>query len=202
MKNLTIENIHTGRLRPYSRNAKDHPEKQIQQLAASIKVFGFNNPILIDEGDEIIAGHGRLAAANIVGLDIVPAIRLSHLTEAQKRAYRLADNKIAENGGWNIGLLKLEIAELETICTDLDISVTGFGSIELDVMFNTGDMKPADPKANAVPYIQESEIVTRPGDVWQVGVHRIICGNSLEEENLRKAAAGQSGRYGSARCAL
>jgi DNA modification methylase len=186
MPNIIIEYISPDLLRSYSRNAKNHPEKQIAQIAASIKEFGFNNPILVDEAGEIIAGHGRLAAAKVIGLDAVPVIRLAHLSEAQKRAYRLADNKIAENGGWNTDLLRLEISELETICGDLDISITGFDSIELDVMFNAGDMKSADPKANTVPYVPENEIVTRPGDIWLLGSHRIICGNSLESETFER----------------
>ena len=176
---LSIENIALNQICAYAKNAKNHPEGQVQQIAASIRQFGFNNPILVDENLEIIAGHGRVAAAQVLGLDTVPIIRLSHLSNAQKRAYRLADNKIAENGGWNADLLRLEISELEQICGDLDISVTGFSNVELDVLA-VGDKPIADPKANNVPYIPESEIVTRPGDVWCIGDHRIICGNSLD----------------------
>ena len=106
MKTLTIENVALGQIRAYAKNAKNHPESQIQQIAASIQQFGFNNPILVDENLEIIAGHGRMAAAQLLGLDTVPVIRLAHLSDAQKRTYRLADNKIAENGGWNADLLR------------------------------------------------------------------------------------------------
>lgn len=113
MKTLTIENVALNQIRAYEKNAKNHPESQIQQIAASIQQFGFNNPILVDENLEIIAGHGRMAATQVLGLDTVPVIRLAHLSDAQKRAYRLADNKIAENGGWNADLLRLEISELE-----------------------------------------------------------------------------------------
>lgn len=176
---LSIENIALNQICAYAKNAKNHPEGQVQQIAASIRQFGFNNPILVDENLEIIAGHGRVAAAQILGMDTVPVIRLSHLSDVQKRAYRLADNKIAENGGWNADLLRLEISELEQICDDLDISVTGFSDVELDVLA-VGDKPAADPKANSVPYIPENEIVTRPGDVWCIGDHQIICGNSLD----------------------
>lgn len=179
MANLTIENVALNQIRAYAKNAKNHPEDQIQQIATSIRQFGFNNPILVDENLEIIAGHGRMAAAQVLGLDTVPVIRLSHLSEAQKRAYRLADNKIAENGGWNAEFLRLEISELEQICGDLDMSVTGFTDVELDVLA-TGDKQTADPEANNVPYIPENEIVTRLGDVWCIGNHRIVCGNSLD----------------------
>lgn len=185
MGTLSIENIAIGDIRPYVKNAKNHPEKQIQQIAASIREFGFNNPILIDELGEIIAGHGRLAAAQVIGLTVVPVVRLTHLSAAQKRAYRLADNKIAENGGWNADILKLELSELETVCDDFDISITGFDSIEIDVLQN-GNEKPADPKTNAVPFIAESDIVSQIGDIWQIGEHRIICGNSLEVETFEK----------------
>lgn len=182
---MKIETMALNQIRAYAKNAKNHPEGQVQQIAASIRQFGFNNPILVDENLEIIAGHGRVAAAQILGMDTVPVIRLSHLSDAQKRAYRLADNKIAENGGWNADLLRLEISELEQICDDLDISVTGFSDVELDVL-SMDDRQAADPKANNVPYIPENEIVTRPGDVWCIGDHRIICGNSLDAETFEK----------------
>lgn len=179
MKTLTIENVALNQIRAYAKNAKNHPESQIQQIAASIQQFGFNNPILVDENLEIIAGHGRMAAAQLLGLDTVPVIRLAHLSDAQKRAYRLADNKIAENGGWNADLLRLEISELEQICGDMDVSITGFSDVELDIL-TMDNRTTADSKANNVPYIPENEIVTRPGDVWCIGDHRIICGNSLD----------------------
>ena len=179
MKTLTIENVALGQIRAYVKNAKNHPESQIQQIAASIQQFGFNNPILVDENLEIIAGHGRMAAAQLLGLDTVPVIRLAHLSDAPKRAYRLADNKIAENGGWNADLLRLEISELEQICGDMDVSIPGFSDVELDVL-TMDNRTTADSKANNVPYIPENEIVTRPGDVWCIGDHRIICGNSMD----------------------
>lgn len=176
---LSIKNVSLKQIRAYEKNAKNHPESQIQQIAASIRQFGFTNPILVDENLEIIAGHGRMAAAQLLGLDTVPVIRLVHLSDAQKRAYRLADNKIAENGGWNEDLLRLEISELEQICGDMDVSITGFSDVELDIL-TMDNRTTADSKANNVPYIPENEIVTRPGDVWCIGDHRIICGNSLD----------------------
>lgn len=176
---LSIENVSLKQIRAYEKNAKNHPESQIQQITASIRQFGFTNPILVDENLEIIAGHGRMAAAQLLGLDTVPVIRLAHLSDAQKRAYRLADNKIAENGGWNEDLLRLEISELEQICGDMDVSIMGFSDVELDIL-TMDNRTTADSKANNVPYIPENEIVTRPGDVWCIGDHRIICGNSLD----------------------
>lgn len=116
MNNLEIKNTNIGQIHGYERNARNHPESQIKQIIKSVIEFGFNNPILIDEHGEIIAGHGRYIAAKQMGLSTVPTITLSHLNEKQKRAYRLADNKIAENGGWNLELLQLEIKDLEQIC--------------------------------------------------------------------------------------
>lgn len=184
-QNLHIENMALGLLKSYANNAKVHSEKQIQQIASSIKHFGFNNPILIDENNEIIARHGRYEAAKIMQLPEVPSIRLMHLSAAQKRAYRLADNKIAENGGWNEDLLRLEIAALETLCNDFDITITGFNELELDVLMNP-DIKSANPKTNSVPFTPENEIISKLGDVWLLGKHRIICGNSLEKSNFDK----------------
>jgi len=180
MASLKIETVNISELKAYSQNPKDHPEKQIQQIAASIKEFGFNTALLIDETNEIIAGHGRLEAAKILQLDTVPVIRLSHLSEAQKRAYRLADNKIAENGGWNTDLLRLEISELEQICNDFDITITGFEDLEIDVLTNPNETKTADEQLNKIPYVPENEIVSKIGDIWTLVNHKIICGNSLE----------------------
>lgn len=181
---LKIEIVDIQQIRPYTNNAKEHSEKQIAQIAESIRQFGFNNPVLIDEVGEIIAGHGRVAAAQVLNLASVPVIQLRHLSPAQKMAYRLADNKISENGGWNTELLKLELEKIESNCENLDLSVTGFDSIELDVMLSTSTPKEADTRANVVPYIPENEIISRPGDIWQIGPHRIICGNSLDESTF------------------
>lgn len=184
MPQIEIDHIAVNELKPYATNAKEHSEKQIAQIAESIQQFGFNNPILIDETGEIIAGHGRMAAAKILDLETVPVIRLSHLSPAQKMAYRLADNKIAENGGWNVETLKLELEKIESTCENMDLSVTGFDSIELDVLFNQNTPKATDERTNSIPYVPESEIITRPGDIWQIGPHRIICGDSLTESTF------------------
>jgi len=192
MNELKIEYIPLSQIREYGKNAKLHPDKQLQQLAISYKRFGFNNPILIDEVDEIIAGHGRKAAAELAGMDVVPVIRLSHLSEAQKRAYRLADNKISEMGGWDTEMLKLELAEIEVICEDFDITDTGFDTLEIDSMSapEKADKEKVDEKANAVPFVPDDEIVTDRGDIWQIGKHRIICGDSLSEETYQKLMDG------------
>ena len=193
---LIIENINLTSLKTYHNNAKVHNEEQLQALASSIKQFGFNSPILIDEKNEIIAGHGRFEAAKIIDLTEVPVIRLNHLSEIQKRAYRLADNKINELGGWNENTLKLELAELETLCDDFDITITGFDTVELDVLLGDSQKEHKISEAlNAEPYVPENEIVTKPGDVWLLGKHRIICGNSLDEATFSKLMNGKKQRW-------
>ncbi len=125
-------------LAPDPRNARTHPKRQIEQLVASIRAFGFTNPILADADGVVIAGHGRLQAANVMGLKDVPVIVLPHLNEVQKRALRLADNKIALNAGWDLDLLKLELTELAAMDVDLDLTVTGFSTGEIDVVLQGG----------------------------------------------------------------
>lgn len=188
MNKLQIENLKLGDIHAYKNNAKKHPESQVQQIISSITKFGFNNPILIDENNEIIAGHGRFMAAQVMNLETVPTVKLSHLTDAQKRAYRLADNKIAENGGWNKELLSLEIKDLEKICLNDNFVIQdiGFNDAELDSIVNFTDTKPINPKTNAVPFIPEDEIISKPGDIWQLSKHRIICGDSLNPETFAK----------------
>lgn len=188
MNKLQIENLKLDDIHAYKNNAKKHPESQVQQIISSITKFGFNNPILIDENNEIIAGHGRFMAAQVMNLETVPTVKLSHLTDAQKRAYRLADNKIAENGGWNKELLSLEIKDLEKICLNDNFVIQdiGFNDAELDSIVNFTDAKVINQKTNAVPFIPEDEIISKPGDIWQLGKHRIICGNSLNPKTFAK----------------
>src|SRR5215208_7579547 len=148
-------------LKPDPRNARTHPKRQIEQLCASLRQFGFTNPVLIDEQSVLIAGHGRLRAAREIGLTEVPTIELVGLSEAQKRALRLADNKIALNAGWDLDLLRIELGELAAIDVDLDLTVTGFSTGELDVLF-----RHADPDDDLIPPLPE-EPRTEPGDIWR-----------------------------------
>lgn len=133
---LKIENIPVERLIPFANNSRTHDDAQVAQIAASIREFGFTNPILIDENDGIIAGHGRLMAARKLGLEDVPCIRLSHLTEAQKRAYVIADNKLALNAGWDEELLKIELSALQA--EGFDVGLTGFSADELAALIEAG----------------------------------------------------------------
>ncbi len=165
---------------PDPRNARSHPKRQLEQIAASIREFGFTNPILIDPDGAIIAGHGRLHAAKAVGLTEVPTIPLSGLSEAQQRALRLADNKIALGAGWDLDLLKLELSELSAIDVDLDLSLTGFSTGEIDVILEG----PVDPEDEVIPALPETPR-TKPGDIWILGEHRIGCGDGRDLEFLQ-----------------
>jgi DNA modification methylase len=162
-------------LTPDPRNARTHPRRQIEQIVASIRAFGFTNPILTDPEGSLIAGHGRLRAAKEIGLAEVPVIELAGLSEAEQRALRLADNKIALNAGWDVEILKLELSDLSTSGFDIDLSLTGFSSGEIDVVL-AGSPDPDDEVIPAVP----SEPRTRPGDIWQLGEHRIGCGDGRD----------------------
>lgn len=163
---------------PDPRNARTHSKRQIEQIAASIQSFGFTNPILIDPAGGIIAGHGRLRAAKALGLKDVPTIALEGLSEAQKRALRLADNKIALNAGWDVDLLKLELGELAAL--DVDLSLTGFSTGEIDVVLKS----PVDPDDELIPAVPETP-QTRPGDIWILGDHRIGCGDGRDHTFLQ-----------------
>ena len=168
-------------LKPDPRNARTHPKRQIEQLVRSISEFGFTNPVLIDETDVLVAGHGRLRAAKELGLERVPAIQLVGLSDAQKKALRLADNKIALNAGWDVEILKLELDEIGTLDIDFDLSLTGFSSGEIDVALRAVN-DPDDEVIPAVPVQPRTEL----GDIWVLGKHRIGCGDGRDVEFLRR----------------
>ena len=188
MADLEITNISVSDLVPYARNSRTHDDAQVAQIAASIKEFGWTNPVLIDGEQGIIAGHGRVLAARKLGIDQVPCIRLDHLTEAQRRAYVIADNKLALNAGWDEELLKIEIDELKAI--DFDIDLLGFDDDEL------GDILAEPPAAgltdeDAVPDLQE-KAATVEGDVWLLGRHRLMCGDSTSIDAVERLLSGAS----------
>lgn len=167
-------------LKPYDRNARTHSDKQIHQIAASIKQFGFNNPILIDDKKQIIAGHGRVLAAKELGLDKVPTVCLSHMSEAEKRAYIIADNRLAELAGWDDEILSLEFQHLlEIPDLDFDVEIIGFNTAEIDVIIGKDDAEQDDDADDQFkPYAGPAK--TKVGDIWALGEHRLICGDSLE----------------------
>lgn len=166
-------------LRPDPRNPRKHSRQQINALARSIKSFGFNAPVLTDEHGRMIAGHGRLEAARKLGINRVPVIVLDDLTEAQAQAYLLADNKLADRSDWDETLLAIHLKELSQIALDFEIEDTGFETPEIDLLIHGLD--DADDKDEVDDFQQaEGPAVTKPGDIWVLGDHRIYCGNSLE----------------------
>jgi len=177
------------RLKPYERNARTHSAEQVAQIAASIVEFGFTNPILVDSGDGIIAGHGRLQAARELGLSTVPVVVLDHLSDRQRRAYVLADNQLALNAGWDLELLRTELQDL--VADDFDLSVIGFSDEELeDLLPDVEELPPEDADDEAVPEIPE-EPITKPGDVWLLGKHRLMCGDSTSLTEVERLMAGE-----------
>lgn len=187
---MNIEKIDISVLIPYARNARTHSDEQIAQIAGSIKEFGFNNPVLIDKDNGVIAGHGRLAAARKLGLKEVPCIRLEHLTETQRKAYILADNRIALNSGWEAELLSLELSEL--LDGGVNLESLGFDADEIDALLNKIEPTEGLTDEDATPEVPE-EPVTKPGDVWILGKHRLMCGDSTSIEQAEKLMGGVKG---------
>jgi hypothetical protein len=192
---LTIELVPTASLTANPQNAKRHPERQIFSLAENMSKFGFHHPLLIDENGMIIGGHARLAAARLLKLDSVPAIRFGHLTAAQKRAVALADNKLAELGTWDADVLSLELTELlaEASELDFDVSITGFDTADIDLHILGGDgVSPGKPDpADNVPAPANAETpITSRGDVWVCGPHRLYCGSALDATSYRTLLGG------------
>lgn len=181
-----IEQIDIENLIPYARNSRTHSDSQVAQIAASIKEFGFTNPVLIDEDGGIIAGHGRVMAARKLGLDSVPAIRLGYLTEAQKRAYVIADNKLALNAGWDDEMLKLELQELQDL--NFDLGLTGFDPDELAKLLEPEQVEGLTDE-DAVPDVPE-EPKTKLGDIYVLGNHRLMCGDSTSIDAVEKLMDG------------
>lgn len=189
MKNLpVVESIDIESLIPYARNSRTHSDSQVAQIAASIKEFGFTNPVLIDGDGGIIAGHGRVMAARKLKLAEVPCIRLGHLTETQKRAYVIADNKLAMNSGWDNEMLKLEFAELTEQGFDLDL--IGFSEEELaEILKDPEQLTEGLTDEDATPDLPV-EPVTKVGDIYILGNHRLMCGDSTSLNDVDKLMRG------------
>lgn len=180
MKTLNIEYRPVDSLVPYVNNARTHSEEQIAQIAASIREFGFTNPILVDGERGVIAGHGRLLSARKLGMDTVPVIELAHLTPTQKRAYILADNRLAENAGWDKELLALELADLNL--SEFDLDLLGFTEEEIDELLNEDQEGLTDD--DAAPEVSDVT-VSKTGDVWLLGNHRLLCGDATKPEDYK-----------------
>lgn len=184
-RTLVIEYFDPYSLTKYPRNPRTHSKKQIHQLAGSIKGFGFTNPILIDEACGVLAGHGRLEAAKLLGLKTVPCVRLANMSAAQKQAYVIADNKLSLNAGWDEDILAIELQHLSSIDLEFDVEITGFSTAEIDQLVSSVNAQsPDDPKDEAVPNF-DGPSVSKPGDLWLLGSHRVYCGNSCEEGAFR-----------------
>jgi len=177
MTDLTIKNIKLADIRAYKNNPKLHNRAQVAKIRESIREFGFINPVLLDENKEIIAGHGRVAAAKDAGITEVPAIILSHLTDAQKRAYRIADNKLTELGNWSVELLNLEFSELSDLDLDFNLEITGFETAEIDLILDGNGV--SDPKTDAMPALTDEDRRCKRGDIWKLGRHTLVCGDAL-----------------------
>ncbi len=175
------------KLIPYAKNARTHSDEQVAQIAGSIKEFGFNNPVLVDKDNSIIAGHGRVLAARKLGMDKVPVVILNHLTESQRKAYILADNRIALNSGWDTSMLSVELQELKDV---IDLSLLGFDPDELDALLNPIEETVGLTDEDAVPDVPD-EPKTKPGDIYILGNHRLMCGDSCSVTDMEKLVNGR-----------
>ena len=185
---MQIETIAVERLIPYARNSRTHSPEQVAQIAASIREFGFTNPVLIDAAGGIIAGHGRVMGARQIGMAEVPCLRLGHLSETQKRAYIIADNKLALNAGWDEDMLALEFRDL--LAEGYSAEMTGFSIPEIDQLIAGLDAMPeGKTDADETPEVQQT-VVSQPGDVWILGKHRIMCGDSTSADNVQTLLGG------------
>ena len=177
-------------LRPYASNARKHSKRQLRQIADSIERFGFTNPVLISDADEIIAGHGRVEAAKQLGLEQVPTLRLSHLGETERRAYVLADNKLALNAGWDQEVLAIELQAL--IDLDFDVTLTGFSLAEVDLTIDAASEASPEPAdtGDRIPAMREVAVV-RPGQLWELGRHRLLCGDARVPDDYQRLMQGE-----------
>lgn len=192
-KPRNLEYVAIDDVKPSARNARTHSRKQVQQIAESIQKFGFNNPILVDDGLEVIAGHGRLQAAKKLGLSEVPIVRLCHMSDAEKRAYVLADNKIALNAGWDTELLAIELGELADLLPeiDLDLEITGFETGEIDILL-TDQEEPSQSSNEEDQLPEPSDVaVAKPGDIWRLGHHRVLCGDARDAGTIADLVSGE-----------
>ena len=181
---LSICYLPLPQLKPDPRNARVHSKKQIRQIARSIESFGFNMPILIDGENNIVAGHARVLAAKLLGLAEVPAVRLEHLTEAQRRAFAIADNRLAENASWDDRLLGESLKELAIVDLDFALEATGFEVGEIDLRIEALSQNERDPVEPPIPAVS-GPAVTQTGDLWLLDRHRVLCGDALDAEAYR-----------------
>ncbi|MER8848552.1 site-specific DNA-methyltransferase [Mesorhizobium australicum] len=185
MNSPSIEMQPVAVLRPYAGNARTHSKKQVRQIAESMSRFGFTNPVLVSDTGEIIAGHGRVMAAKELGIAAVPTLRLSHLSAEERRAYVLADNKLALNAGWDIEILAIELQALIDI--EFDLTLTGFSLAEIDLTLDQAKevSAAANDAADLIPELP-GEAVSKQGDVWLLGRHRLLCGDARSSDDVAR----------------
>jgi hypothetical protein len=192
---MKIEYTPVRELRPHPNNARTHSRKQIKQIAKSIEQFGFCNPVLVDDAKQVIAGHGRIKAAELLGLEVVPTCQLSHLSEAEKRAYVLADNKLAEKAGWDKELLAIELQGL--IELDIDIELTGFEMAEIDLILEEAREAngPGSGPEDESPDPSPGPAVSQTGDLWLLDSHRLLCGDARDPAVYDQLLAGAKAEF-------
>ena len=190
MADLKVEYRDPKVLKPYDRNARTHSKKQIRQIADSIERFGWTNPVLIDGQDQIVAGHGRVAAAKRLGIEAVPTIRLEYMSEVEIRAYVIADNRLAELADWDDEILAIELQALVEL--DFDVEVTGFETAEIDLLIDGLDVAGAIDDGDRIPEVDPSASrVTQAGDLWRLGRHRLLCGDATKRKSFERLMAGE-----------
>jgi DNA modification methylase len=189
LRDLIVEHASPDALKPHQNNPRRHTKKQIRQIANSIKFFGWTNPVLVDANNRIIAGHGRVEAAKSLGMPSVPILKIEGLSDAEIRAYVIADNKLAENAGWDRDLLAIELQGLLELDLDFDLTITGFAMGEIDLLI--GDLG-EDDDADLLPYIDASvPSITQLGDLWQVGRHRLLCADASKRNSFDQLMASE-----------
>lgn len=185
---LTVSYQPISALKPFPRNSRTHSKQQIQQIAESIRVFGFTNPVLIDGENRVVAGAGRVVAAQLLGIDQIPTICLEGLSPDQIRAYAISDNRLAQKAGWDQEALAIELQHLITIDNGFDVSVTGFEIPEINLIIQ--ERKRRHDRAGISHVSDRKQVVSKFGDVWLLGPHRVVCGDSPGRESY--AAIGRA----------
>ncbi len=193
MSDFRIEHLPISALKPNSSNARRHSRKQLHQIAASIREFGFNSIVVVDEDNTILVGHGRVEGARMAGLDRVPVLRVGHLTPQQKIAFSLADNKIALNSDWHMDQLRVLWRDLVGADISFDLEVTGFETAEIDLLVDGEANRGKPDRADVVPQVR-SQAVSRPGDLWVLGQHRLLCGDACDPSSFVDVMDGKQAR--------
>src|SRR6516225_5786995 len=185
-----VELVQIASLYPSKNNPRTHSAKQLRQIARSIESFGFNNPVLVDQNNQIIAGHGRVAAAKLLGYDTVPTLRIEHLTDEEKRAYIVADNRLAERAGWDNTILAVELQGLSDL--GFDVELTGFEIPEIEMIFDVVTPNAGSPATDDVlPSLATGNVITRAGDLWILNDHRLFCGDARRRESFEMLLSGK-----------